>query len=244
MDNKLSDRVIERAGGTIRPWLGAGLIAAAVGLACAPSVGAQTGMEYPRTINSGSVPGAGIHPSFPGGDSMEVPAPAGGGSSRSIVVPGGESSASRGGSYDAPRRGGDSPTVEYNSVEEAEGHLKLIEDSWAYERPSKLSKRIEQMHAGMFVNVIGTTPSFVQVKLKNSEIAYVPLSAVQLVTPSDKMFQLTTDSPVLRAPNSSSKRLAEVHKGYSVHVVGLALNYMKVRMKDGTEGYIPAGALE
>jgi hypothetical protein len=29
-----------------------------------------------------------------------------------------------------------------------------------------------------------------------------------------------------------------------VHVVGIALNYMKIRMHSGMEGYIPSSALE
>jgi len=35
-----------------------------------------------------------------------------------------------------------------------------------------------------------------------------------------------------------------VHSGHDVHVVGVALNYMKIRMKDGKEGYIPIRSLE
>jgi hypothetical protein len=35
-----------------------------------------------------------------------------------------------------------------------------------------------------------------------------------------------------------------VHQGHAVHVVGIALSYMKIRMKSGLEGYIPSSALE
>ncbi len=122
--------------------------------------------------------------------------------------------------------------------------MKLIENSYAYERPSRSSKKVEPVHAGKFVNVIGTSRYYAQVKLKSSEIAYVPLTALQLVTPTDKAFVLTADAPVLSAPNHSAKKLAVVHQGKNVHVVGIALNYMKIRMKDGLEGYIPITALQ
>jgi len=35
-----------------------------------------------------------------------------------------------------------------------------------------------------------------------------------------------------------------VHQGHAVHVIGIALSYMKIRMKSGLEGYIQASALE
>ena len=98
--------------------------------------------------------------------------------------------------------------------------------------------------AGKFVNVIGISRHYAQVKLKSSEIAYVPLTAIDLVKPTDKMFKLTADTAVLTAPTHSAAKIAEVHRGRDVHVVGVALNYMKIRMKDGLEGFIPVHALE
>ena len=81
-------------------------------------------------------------------------------------------------------------------------------------------------------------------KLKSGATAYVPMTAVELARPTDKIFRLTKDTPVLSAPNHSSKRLAEVHDGHEVHVVGTSMNYMKIRMKDGLEGFITVSALE
>jgi hypothetical protein len=49
---------------------------------------------------------------------------------------------------------------------------------------------------------------------------------------------------VLARPNKWSKQLAEVHQNHDVHVVGVALDYMRIRMKSGLEGYIRIGALE
>ena len=131
-----------------------------------------------------------------------------------------------------------------SSIEPAQGHLKLIKNSYAYERPTSSSTRIEPVEAGKFVNVIGTSHYYAQVKLKNSEIAYVPLTSIALVNPTDKMFKLTADAPVLSAPTHSASKIAEVHRGRDVHAIGIALSFVKIRMKDGKEGYIPIHALE
>ena len=100
------------------------------------------------------------------------------------------------------------------------------------------------MHAGKFVIVTGITSSYVRVQLKNGSTAYIPASAVTLTRPADKIFQLTADAPVLSEPSQYGKKISEVHRGHDVHVVGLSLNYMKIRMRDGVEGFIPVTALE
>jgi uncharacterized protein YgiM (DUF1202 family) len=129
-------------------------------------------------------------------------------------------------------------------VEAATGHLLLTKDSWAYSRPTKWSPTVERVHSGKYVNVTGSTRDYVQVRLKSGQTAYVPQSAVQLVAPADKDFTLTADSPVYSAPSRSSKAIAEVHRGHNAHVIGLALNYLKIKMKDGLVGYIPQTAAE
>jgi hypothetical protein len=65
-----------------------------------------------------------------------------------------------------------------------------------------------------------------------------------MVKPTDKFFQLTSDAAVRAEPNHWSAKLAEVHRGHDVHIIGMALSYMKIRMKSGLEGYIPTTALE
>lgn len=130
------------------------------------------------------------------------------------------------------------------AVEPATAHLRLIANSWAYARPDKRGARIEPVRSGMYVNVTGTTRYYLQVRLKSGKTAYVPYEAVNYVTPADHIFHLTANSPVLAAPNHAAKKLAEVHRGHDVQVVGVALNYMKIRMRDGREGFIPDSALE
>lgn len=130
------------------------------------------------------------------------------------------------------------------AAEPATAHLRLIANSWAYARPDNRGARIEPVRSGKYVNVTGTTRYYLQVRLKSGKTAYVPYEVVNYVTPADRIFHLTADSPVLSAPNHAAKKLAEVHRGHDVQVVGVALTYMKIRMRDGREGFIPDSALE
>ncbi len=227
-------------------------LAAACAIASATPAFAQTGAEYPRTMPGGSAPGGGYGGSI-GGGSISAPAPSGSGATKTTEIPyespADEGAAPAGASHTSSHhhtvhRTKHASTEDKSAVEPAQGRLKLLQNSFAYERPSKSSTQIEPVQAGKFVNVIGTSRYYAQVKLKNSEIAYVPLTAIDLVKPTDKMFKLTADSAVLTAPNHSAAKIAEVHRGRDVHVVGIALNYMKIRMKNGLEGFIPVHALE
>ncbi|HVA83965.1 MAG TPA: hypothetical protein VNF28_03625 [Candidatus Binataceae bacterium] len=129
-------------------------------------------------------------------------------------------------------------------VEPVQARLLLKEDTWIYAQPSNRSAHLEQGEKGKFVMVSGTTHYFLRVKLKSGQEGYVLAEAVQLATPADKLFMLTHNAPVLDAPNRWGKKVSAVHQGHAVHVVGIALSYMKIRMKSGLEGYIPSSALE
>jgi len=129
-------------------------------------------------------------------------------------------------------------------VEPATARLRVTRDGWIYSGPSKNSKKIEKTTVGKFVNVTGTTRYYLQASLKSGQTGYILPSDVELVKPTDKMFVLTRDAAVLEAPNHWSKKLAEVHRTHNVHIVGLALNYMQIRMKSGLTGFIPVSALQ
>jgi hypothetical protein len=135
-------------------------------------------------------------------------------------------------------------SVSATEVEPAHARIKLKEDAWVFTRPTKSSKHVERVHAGKYIEVTGTTRYYLRVKLKSGQEGYLPISAVEITRPADKIFQLTSNAPVLSEPSHWGKKLSEVHKGHNVHVVGISLNYMKIRMKDGVEGYIPTTALE
>lgn len=129
-------------------------------------------------------------------------------------------------------------------VEPAHAVVKLNNDTAVLAQPDKSSKQIEQAQAGKFVDVTGSTHYFLQVKLKSGETGYIDPAAAELVKPTDKIFTLTSDSAVLEKPNKWSKKVSEVHKGHNIHVIGVALDYTKIRMKSGLEGYVPMSALE
>jgi len=129
-------------------------------------------------------------------------------------------------------------------VEPASARLRVIHDGWIYAAPSRTSKKIEKATIGKFVDVTGSTKYYLQVKLKNGQTAYISPSEVELVKPTDKIFLLTQDAAVLEAPNRWAKKLAEVHRNHNIHVIGLALNYMRIRMKSGVTGFIPVTALQ
>lgn len=129
-------------------------------------------------------------------------------------------------------------------VEPAQARLRLKKDTPIYAQPSNKSRQLEQGQAGKFVVVTGSTHYFLRVKLKSGQEGYVLIDTVDMVSPADKLFMLTHDAPVLDAPNRFGKKLAEVHHGHAVHVVGISLNYLKIKMHSGLEGFIPSSALE
>lgn len=130
------------------------------------------------------------------------------------------------------------------AIEPTHAMLKLKNDAWAYAGPETSSGTLEHVQAGKFLNVTGSTHYYVQVKLKSGATGYVPISAVELTRSQDKIMRLSTDAAVLSQPNRYGKRLSEVHQGHDVHVIGVSMNYFKIRMKSGLEGYIPMTAVE
>jgi len=129
-------------------------------------------------------------------------------------------------------------------VEPAQARLKVLTASPVYTAPTKMSKKIEELTPEKFVEVTGSTHYYLQVKLKSGETGYIDPSSVELVKPTDKVFVLTHDAGVLEKPNRWSKKLAEVHQGHNVHVIGISLNYLQIRMKSGLQGFVPTTALE
>jgi hypothetical protein len=129
-------------------------------------------------------------------------------------------------------------------VEPAAARLRVTQDGWIYAAPSKTSKQLEKATIGKFVDVTGSTRYYLQAKLKNGQTGYISPSNVELVKPTDKIFLLSQDAAVLDAPNRWSRKLAQVHRGHNVHVIGIALNYLRVRMKSGLTGFISLTAVQ
>jgi hypothetical protein len=135
-------------------------------------------------------------------------------------------------------------TVGHFDLEEANARVELSHDTPIYASPSPSARHLEQGIAGKYIQVTGVTRHWLRVKLKSGAIGYVQQKDVRMLKPADKMFTLTKDAAVRAEPNPWAKKLSEVHRGHMVHVIGIALNYMKIRMRSGLEGYIPTTALE
>ncbi len=114
------------------------------------------------------------------------------------------------------------------TVEPASARLKVQSvGAPIYAKASSQTEQVGALGADMFVQVTGSTKSYLQVQLKDGRVGYIEPSSVYLVTPYDKQFLLTADSPVYSAPNQWGDKLAEVHRGKYVHVIGQALSYLR-----------------
>ena len=64
------------------------------------------------------------------------------------------------------------------------------------------------------------------------------------IKPLNKVFLLTKNSPVYESPDTSSTVVGQVHKKKYVHVVGLAGDYLQIKLRNGTVGFVPETAAE
>jgi Tfp pilus assembly protein PilF len=68
--------------------------------------------------------------------------------------------------------------------------------------------------------------------------------AAPKIKPLNKLFLLTKNSPVYQGPDQTSAVVAQVRSKKYVHVTGIAGDYLQVRLKNGTIGFIPVSAAE
>jgi len=64
------------------------------------------------------------------------------------------------------------------------------------------------------------------------------------IKPLNKLFLLTKNSPVYQGPDQTSAVVAQVRSKKYVHVTGIAGDYLQIRLKNGTIGFIPVAAAE
>jgi tetratricopeptide (TPR) repeat protein len=64
------------------------------------------------------------------------------------------------------------------------------------------------------------------------------------IKPLNKLFLLTKNSPVYQSPDETSATIAQVRRKKYVHVTGITGNYLQIRLKNGTVGFIPVAAAE
>ncbi|HTY54430.1 MAG TPA: tetratricopeptide repeat protein [Candidatus Binataceae bacterium] len=60
----------------------------------------------------------------------------------------------------------------------------------------------------------------------------------------NKKFELTHDSPVYQAPDSTSAVLSKVHRRRWVRVIGISGDWLQIKLRNGTVGFIPMSAAE
>ena len=64
------------------------------------------------------------------------------------------------------------------------------------------------------------------------------------IKPLNKLFLLTKNSPVYQNPDATSSTIGEVRRKKYVHVTGITGDYLQIRLKNGTTGFIPVAAAE
>jgi tetratricopeptide (TPR) repeat protein len=71
-----------------------------------------------------------------------------------------------------------------------------------------------------------------------------PGAAAPQIKPLNKLFLLTKNSPVYENPDATSSTISEVRRKKYVHVTGITGDYLQIRLKNGTTGFIPVSAAE
>ena len=74
--------------------------------------------------------------------------------------------------------------------------------------------------------------------------ASAPGAAAPQIKPLNKLFLLTKNSPVYQNPDATSSTVGEVRRKKYVHVTGITGDYLQIRLKNGTTGFIPIAAAE
>ncbi|HYB90922.1 MAG TPA: tetratricopeptide repeat protein [Candidatus Binataceae bacterium] len=64
------------------------------------------------------------------------------------------------------------------------------------------------------------------------------------IKPLNKVFLLTRNSPVYKNPDTGSEIIGAVKSRKYVHVIGITGEYLQIKLRDGTVGFIPISAAE
>jgi tetratricopeptide (TPR) repeat protein len=71
-----------------------------------------------------------------------------------------------------------------------------------------------------------------------------PISPESVLRQIDKRFLLTHDSPVYESRSNNARVIARVHQRRYVHVTGLGAQWLRIQLRNGMIGFIPATAAE
>lgn len=71
-----------------------------------------------------------------------------------------------------------------------------------------------------------------------------PTAKAPTMEETDQRFLLTHDSPVYYSTSNDAPVIAQVYRRNYVHVTGISANWIRIKLSDGTIGFIPATAAE
>jgi tetratricopeptide (TPR) repeat protein len=92
----------------------------------------------------------------------------------------------------------------------------------------------------------GAPPAAAPAAAASTEAAAPPAAAPAplKIKQVNKLFLLTKNSPVYENPDPTSRQVAKVVRRKYVHVIGIAGNYLQIKLRNGTIGFIPITAAE
>jgi hypothetical protein len=71
-----------------------------------------------------------------------------------------------------------------------------------------------------------------------------PIAQGPAIRDTNKRFLLTRDSPVYESMSEGARVIARVHRRRYVHVTGLSGQWLRIQLRNGTIGFVPATAAE
>jgi tetratricopeptide (TPR) repeat protein len=91
---------------------------------------------------------------------------------------------------------------------------------------------------------VATTAATAPAEAPATTTASAAGAAAPQVKPLNKLFLLTKNSPVYQNPDTTSSTVGQVRRKKYVHVTGIAGDYLQIKLKNGTIGFIPVAAAE
>jgi tetratricopeptide (TPR) repeat protein len=136
------------------------------------------------------------------------------------------------------------------SPKNAKAHLALAnllatEPGRATEANAEFDE-VRALDAKLMPPPVATTAAPAPLEAPETTTASAPPAAggVPQIKPLNKLFLLTKNSPVYQNPDGTSSTIGQVRRKKYVHVTGIAGDYLQIRLKNGTVGFIPESAAE
>lgn len=124
----------------------------------------------------------------------------------------------------------------------AAAHYALA--SLLFNEPNRREEAQTEMAAAQSLNPSLATPTPLATPAAEAAPPAGAPAAAAKVRPLNKRFELTKNSPVYQNPDETSTVLAQVHRGRWVDVTGISGDWLQIRLRNGTVGFIPTAAAE